>query len=172
MSAKYTVYSRSLQSCKLHKRHNYLRSIPSLTLYNIQIFIIKAKLYRVGEVCQLPLEGGNDQTKGTTAQEQGCQSADVVANQDNQKSNHHLSISFLFHLAKRLSWQFLHMLNYLIYLCFSDGISTSIFHPEFCQITEFSGEIYMVMGSEGTNTNKTFRSVQKSIEIGFIWRFQ
>ena len=35
------------------------------------------------------MEGGNDQTKGTTAQEQGCQSADVVANQDNQKSNHH-----------------------------------------------------------------------------------
>ena len=53
-----------------------------------------------------------------------------------------------------------------------DGISISIFHPEFCQITEFSGEIYMVMGSWGTNTNKTFQSVQKSIEICFIWTFQ
>ena len=37
-----------------------------------------------------------------------------------------------------------------------DGISISLFHLEFCQITEFSGEINMVMGSEGTNTNKTF----------------
>ena len=55
MSAKYTVYSRSLQSCKLHKRHIYLRSIPSLTLYNIHIIIIKAKLYRVVSIIWIQL---------------------------------------------------------------------------------------------------------------------
>ena len=51
-----------------------------------------AKLQWLHEFFEAKIEednGGNGQTKGTTAQEQGCQSADVVTNQDNQKSNHH-----------------------------------------------------------------------------------